>query len=480
VDQGDANVFFQHNHYQYDKAGREVATWRDEDGSKGERFWYNAADHLTRVVYKANNVWTENPTGWERFRDYNYTPDLLNWTSVNDNGYLSVRASNAMNQYTNVNSFVPGYDGNFNETTNYHGQTFIYNAANQVVGGSIQATYDGLGRCVRRTVGGVTTLFTYDNWNPILEWDQGGNQRARNIYGAKADEILGRYDAIYGPLIYKQDKRGNVTFLLDGANRVIEKYTYDAFGRPAVTSWNYQTSAWKAPSDRSSFGNRFMFTGREWLAEINAYDYRHRLYYPDVGRFLQTDPLGLQTEGVKLSAGQKALFSPGFQAPEAFTSSELNLYRYCGDDPVDGSDPLGLHDINLLPRDEEASKWADKAPLSKDRITIIGHGTQISMIDSNGEDLPVSKLAAIIRDNPKFDGKKPVVLDACETGKSFYDATKTKPRSESYAQKLANELGVPVKAPTGKPVIDSGGKVTLDAKKGYYRTIIPQKDEKSR
>ena len=80
----------------------------------------------------------------------------------------------------------------------------------------------------------------------------------------------------------------------------------------------------------------------QWFPELNVYDYRHRLYDPDLGRFLQTDPLGLQTEGGKLTAGQKALFSPGFQAPEAFSTSELNLYRYCGDDPVDRSDPWGL------------------------------------------------------------------------------------------------------------------------------------------
>jgi len=62
-----------------------------------------------------------------------------------------------------------------------------------------------------------------------------------------------------------------------------------------------------------------------------------------LGRFLQTDPLGLQTEGEKLSAGQKALFSPGGSAREAFSSSEMNLFRYCGNDPINRSDPLGLY-----------------------------------------------------------------------------------------------------------------------------------------
>jgi NleD-like pathogen effector protein (putative zinc metallopeptidase) len=85
-----------------------------------------------------------------------------------------------------------------------------------------------------------------------------------------------------------------------------------------------------------------MFQGREWIPELGVYDYRHRMYQPDLGLFLQMDPMGLQTEGAKLSAGQKALFSPGGVPPEAFSSSEMNLFRYCADDPVNKSDPMGL------------------------------------------------------------------------------------------------------------------------------------------
>jgi YD repeat-containing protein len=52
----------------------------------------------------------------------------------------------------------------------YNGLTFTYDAENHLVAGSMQATYDGLGRCVRRTTAGGTILFTYDGWKPILEW----------------------------------------------------------------------------------------------------------------------------------------------------------------------------------------------------------------------------------------------------------------------------------------------------------------------
>jgi hypothetical protein len=62
--------------------------------------------------------------------------------------------------------------------------------------------------------------------------------------------------------------------------------------------------------------------------------------------------MGLQTEGEKLSAGQKALFGAG--APEAFASTEMNLFRYCGDDPVDRSDPTGNYaEVRVNDRDVE-------------------------------------------------------------------------------------------------------------------------------
>src|SRR5437588_11176748 len=135
---------------------------------------------------------------------------------------------------------------------------------------------------------------------------------------------------------YKQDKQGNVMFLLDGGGNVIERYRYDAFGKPTILSAN------NTQLSTSTYGNRFMYTGREYLSELGIYDYRHRMYNPSLGRFLQSDPLGLQTEGAKLTPEQKALYGAG--APEAFGSSEMNLYRYCGDDPVNKSDPTGLVD----------------------------------------------------------------------------------------------------------------------------------------
>jgi RHS repeat-associated protein len=313
---GPSDVPFARSWYQYDNVSREVATWRDgpqdEAGTKGERFSFSTNNQVTSVKYKADQVWTATPLNAARTTDYTYTPDMLNRQSVTDNGVTSSYSANGLNQYGVIAGQALGYDSNFNVAA-YNGGTYTYDSANYLISannGSVQFTYDGLGRCVKRVINGVASVFVFDGWKPILEFDGAGNPQVWNIYGAGADEILLRITNS-ALLRYHADRQGNVAFILDGSGYGAEKYTYDAFGKPTITDWsgNGRTT--------SAVGNRFMYTGREWIVELGVYDYRHRMYHPGLGRFLQTDPTGLD-------------------------AGDMNLFRYCGDDPVDHTDPTGL------------------------------------------------------------------------------------------------------------------------------------------
>ena len=239
---------------------------------------------------------------------------------MNDNGTLTNYTPDPVNQYTAITGQGAAYDGNFS-LSYLNGGNVYYDAEKHVtsitVGGSpvAQFVYDGLGRCLKRTLDNVTTLFLYHGWQPLMEWDGAGNMVAYNIYGVGPDEILTRWQSGVGYLHYHLDRMGNVQFLLSEGNAGLERYTYDAFGEPTVTDWDGSNGR-----RSSNYGNRFMFTGREYFPSVALYDFRNRFYRPSLGRFLQGDPAG-------------------------FDGGDTNLFRYCGGDPVNRSDPMGLSGI---------------------------------------------------------------------------------------------------------------------------------------
>ncbi len=201
----------------------------------------------------------------------------------------------------------------------------LYDAANRVTlannastGASVNFLYDGLNRCVQRKTGSVVKNITYDGWKPIAEWNGNGSTLvAWNLYGPGPDEILMRYSASGTPYLhYHSDQFGNVKFLLDTNNALVEKYTYDAFGAPTITN------AGGTVLTDSAYKNRFMFTGREYLSTIGIYDYRNRMYSPLLGRFFQTDPM-------------------------RFDAGDNNLYRYVDHNPMNSEDPTGLFDVDF-------------------------------------------------------------------------------------------------------------------------------------
>jgi RHS repeat-associated protein len=412
----DPQPFARSNYKYHDLTNNLKSISREEDENKGELFGYDDANQLKSVSYKAD-IAPDAPGGGsggavatveedeEREaiaaleadpvreplaegvilleapsqRTVLYTNDALNRLSMNDNGAVTSYTPNHLNQYTAVTDHgTLSYDTKFSLSVD-DGWNYTYDAEKRLIsatttGHSAQFGYDGIGRCVKRTIDGATTVFTYDNWKPIVEWEfSAGTVRlvAWNLYGAGADEILVRNQPNTGGyLYYHLDAQGNVQFLLSDTLHGLEKNTYDVFGKPTIMGWNETV-----PRAVSQYGNRFLFTGREYLYTLELYDYRHRIYNPELGRFIQTDPLGLQIEGEKLTALQTALYV-GETAPATFASSELNLYRYCNNDPVNKTDPTGLYvtyggkwsdsDVKAF-QAEFAKWWAD--PIGRANLT---------------------------------------------------------------------------------------------------------------
>jgi RHS repeat-associated protein len=305
-----ATVFAQET-YGYDLMSRRTFTKRL--GGLGDVYAYDAIGQVTQTLYAATNPDTtpSNPA-----ETVGYAYDAAgNRTTLTDNGGTTTYAVNALNQYTQVSGFSPSasYDGNGN-LAGLDNEHYTYDAQNRLVAATVgtntvQCWYDARNRCVARSVNDAITALFSDGWSLIEELAASGNVTGY-VHGPRLDELVAKLTAD-NTVYYHADVLGNVAYLTDESGAVVEQYTYDIFGQPTILDGSGQ------PLAASAYGNRFLFTGREWLAELGLYDYRNRMYSPTLGRFLQTDPIG-------------------------FLAGDANIYRYCGNNAANVKDPLGL------------------------------------------------------------------------------------------------------------------------------------------
>jgi RHS repeat-associated protein len=134
----------------------------------------------------------------------------------------------------------------------------------------------------------------------------------------------------YAPLYYTTDADHDVTAVADGAGVVQERYVYDAYGNVTFRdeSWALLTTGGNnsssTPGVSSAFDNQILYCGYRYDPETAVavgttfaaanYQVRAREYITQLSAFGSRDPI----------------------------ASSPNLYEYCGDDPLDATDPMGL------------------------------------------------------------------------------------------------------------------------------------------
>jgi len=199
------------------------------------------------------------------------------------------------------------YDANGNTLSDPSGKSYSWDFENRLVSavvpgsGTVTFKYDPFGRRIQKASWLGTTNYLYEGRNLLEELDASGNALARYTQSPGLDQPLAELRSTVTSY-YEQDGLGSVSALSNSAGALANTYTYDSFGKLAAST--------------GTLANPFQFTGREFDPETGIYQYRHRYYDPNGGRFISEDPIG---------------FGGG-----------ANFYRYVFNSPTNLVDPWGL------------------------------------------------------------------------------------------------------------------------------------------
>jgi RHS repeat-associated protein len=157
----------------------------------------------------------------------------------------------------------------------------------------------------------TTTRYVWEGWTLLAELD-GSNRISRSYtWGPDLSGTIGGAGGIGGLLAISQgqsnalvrtDGKGNVTEVRSTNGTVLASCVYDPWGRVL--------------SNSGAFAQPFRFQTKLNIGNAGLVYFGHRWYNTYVGRWLTRDPIG--------------------------TTGGLNLYVFCGNNPINFIEPLGL------------------------------------------------------------------------------------------------------------------------------------------
>ena len=200
------------------------------------------------------------------------------------------------------NQFSYDRQGGIIEEKNSAGiRLFSYNSRHQqtrveIENGNVQENrYDAEGLRFELLENGRRTSFVYHNGELLHE--EGREEQEISYHLGAGIEAFRRGQELY---YYHRDEQLSTALVTDEHRNVQNSYQYDAFGMPLGTT--------------EKLNNRIRYTGQQYDELTEQYYLRARYYNPVAGRFMQED---------------------------VYQGDGLNLYAYCGNNPVVYDDPSG-------------------------------------------------------------------------------------------------------------------------------------------
>ena len=244
-------------------------------------------------------------------KSFGYTnaswPDLL--TSVTANGTTKDVLYEGQSQTSDVPS-------SSNPVTYYNGKDYTFTwtkgrqlASATVDGKQVSYTYDMSGVRTSKTVNGTT--YNYTTLSGKVMRQQWGNKSLEFVYddGNQPFAMIYKHGSEAELYYYLVNAQGDVAAILDSSGTMVASYNYGAWG--SCTVYN---------SSDAAIGdlNPLRYRSYYYDAETGFYYLQSRYYDPAICRFINAD-------------GQLSITD--------FIDS--NLFAYCGNDPVNRTDPTG-------------------------------------------------------------------------------------------------------------------------------------------
>ena len=201
------------------------------------------------------------------------------------------------------------YDGCGNPTRYYDGSAFTWTQGRRLATATVGNTnisyaYDMAGVRSSKTVNG--TEYKYTTLSGLVTRQTGGNAAIDFIYDDSNQPLAMKYN---GTLYYYiLNAQGDVIRIIDGSRNVVASYSYDPWGKIISSSG--------ALADV----NPLRYRGYYYDSETGFYYLQSRYYDPELGRFINAD---------------------SYASTDATGLLSANMFAYCENDPVNGSDPNG-------------------------------------------------------------------------------------------------------------------------------------------
>ena len=290
--------------YTYDGMGNIVSV--NENGKQHYKYAY---DKIGRLI-------SEKDVDKNREICYTYDENGNIQTKIQNGTITNYRYKDGTDRLMNYGSEEFAYDNLGNPTT-YRNMPCEWEKGRQLKSitdgaNTVTFTYDEFGERVSKTAGGITTNYVYENGKLLREIT--GSEKIDFIYGAEGiiGIRIGNENYLYRKNIY-----GDVTEIYDAGGVKVGKYKYTAFGECEV-EMNTNGIAEKNP---------IRYRGYYYDTETSLYYLKTRYYDPEVGRFMTID---------------------GIEYLDPETINGLNLYAYCGNNPVMNIDPSGNFFLTFL------------------------------------------------------------------------------------------------------------------------------------